>query len=1149
MRLPRPLPTQLVTLVLAAAMLTAAWSATPALAAVPALSTNTYAEPTNLPRGGEGKILIEVVNLGDAPAEGAITPILLGDKLPAGLTATAISASAASPFIGAKCDLEKLLCESQSDLNPYRAILIEIAVKISTEAPAEVTNEVIVSGGDGRSTTGREALTVGGVPSFGVEKLQLAPTNEDGSVDTQAGSHPFELTSTLEMTDKYGSNPNFPGKSTDIPGGLVKDLHFDLPAGLIGNPQVIPQCTSQEFDAVLPEQFNECPAETAIGVAVTSISGIGGGFTVPLFNLVPSVGEPAKFGFTILHIPIILDTSVRTGGDYGVVVDVHNISNIYRFFGSKVTFWGVPADPRHDALRGWNCIHDDLGEPETFPCVAPEQRKVTPFLTLPTSCSGPAGMRTTVRGDSWEAPGVFKEAEYTLQEGGELLGMDGCNQLPFDPSIDVAPDGPAASTPTGLTVGVGVSQAGTLTPSGLAPADVKDTTVTLPEGVQLSPAGADGLLACSLEEVALEVDSVPTCPEASKVGTVEIKTPLLPQPLEGAAYLAAQTANPFGSLVALYIVAEDPTAGIVVKFAGKVTLNPVTGQIVSTFENTPQLPFEELKLHFFGSARAPLSTPPLCGSYTTQASITPSTDNPPAEPSSTFEITSGPNGAPCADPRPFSPGFEAQSTNIQAGAFTPFTLVMSRPDADQTLAGLSVQLPPGLVGSLSKVTLCPEPQASEGACPESSLIGHTVVSAGLGNAPFTVEGGKVFITGPYKGAPFGLSILNPAKAGPFDLGTVVVRARIEVDPTTAALHIVSDPLPTIKDGIPLQIQHVAVTVDKPEFTFNPTSCNPMKLTGTMTSTEGASASVSTPFQVTNCGSLAFKPGFSASTSGKPSRLNGTSLDVKLTYPNLPAGEQSNIAKVKVELPKQLPSRLTTLQKACTEAVFDANPENCPSASKVGDAVASTPVLAGGLAGPAYFVSHGGAKFPELVVVLKGEDGVTVDLHGETYISPQGITSSTFATVPDVPVGAFELKLPAGPYSALTTNANPCASNLTMPTEFIAQNGARVNQTTPITVTGCKPAIRVLHHTIRGATATITVNVPAAGKLLATATGLTHASATAHAAGNITLHLALSPSERHFLAHHPKRQLRAIIKLRFTPKHGNKLTSNAVLLMR
>ncbi len=330
--------------------------------------------------------------------------------------------------------------------------------------------------------------------------------------------------------------------------------------------------------------------------------------TVPLFNLVPSVGEPARFGFSVVHIPVILDTAVRTGGDYGVVVSVNNISQIFGFLGSQVTFWGVPADPSHNNMRGWSCVYDtDIFGFEFFPCVAPVRPKLVPFLTLPTSCSGPAGMRTTVEADSWEEPGVFKNGESLLEEdSGGPLGLVGCNRLPFEPSISVAPDGSAASTPSGLTVGVHVPQEGALNPMGLAPADVKDTTVTLPAGIQISPAGADGLEACSLAQIGLEEHGDPSCPDGSKVATAEIHTPLLPNPLVGEVYLAVQNANPFGSLVAMYIVAKDPVSGVLVKFAGQVTLDPITGQLVSTFRDTPQLPFEDLTLHFFGSARAPL---------------------------------------------------------------------------------------------------------------------------------------------------------------------------------------------------------------------------------------------------------------------------------------------------------------------------------------------------------------------------------------------------------------------------------------------------------------------------------------------------------------------------------------------------------------
>ncbi len=1074
MRLFRLFSIQLCILV-SAVVFVGAFAAAPALAVVPVFTVNTVSVPTDLPPGGEGKLLLEVDNLGDtfAFASGETNPIVIADRLPAGLTATSISIE--EPGTG--CELATLRCEYASTLPPYHSpIQVEIRVKVAKGTPGTVFNEVSVSGGGAASIHVQEALTVSPTPAgFGVGKLKLLATNEDGSVDTQAGSHPFQLTTTFGVTNRLrlGEESNL---SNAEPFALTKDLHFVLPAGLVGNPEVIPQCTGQEFDAVSPDGVNGCPAETAIGVATVRLGNVGlGEYTtvVPLFNLVPSVGEPARFGFSVAHVPVILDTSVRTGGDYGVVVSVNNISQIFPFFGSQVTFWGVPADPRHNLVRGWGCLDNNVNDFEDSeeyrknflpPCVAPGQPKLTPFLTLPTSCEGPAGMRTTVQADSWSEPGVFKEAEYTPNEGtGELLGLDGCNRLPFAPSISVAPDGPAASTPTGLTVGVHVPQTVAVNPTGLAPSDLRNTTVTLPAGIQISPAGAGGLEACSLEQIALEKDSSPTCPNAAKIGTVEIKTPLLPEALEGAAYLAAPQnfagplENPFGSLVALYIVAEDPKAGVVVKFAGKVTMDPVTGQLVTTFENTPKLPFEELRLHFFGSGRAPLSTPPLCGTYTTQASFAPWSGNEPATPSSSFEITSGPNGGPCEDPLPFAPTLTAGTTSIQAGGFSPFTMTMSREDGDQNLKAIQLHMPPGLLGTLSTVKLCPEPQADEGTCGPESLIGTTTVSVGLGGDPFTVEGGQVFITGPYDGAPYGLSIVNPAVAGPFNLGKVVVRARIEVNPTTAALTITTDgsgpyKIPTIIDGIPLEIKHINVSIDRPGFTFNATNCSKLAITGTLESSEGGvSAPLSVPYQVTNCAVLAFKPQLTALTSGKTSRANGASFHVKLGYPAGPY--DANISKVKVELPKALPSRLTTLQKACTAAVFNANPAACPPASIVGQATASTPVLPVPLSGPAYFVSHGGEAFPSLVIVLQGY-GVTVHIVGSTFIDKAGITSSTFKAVPDVPVGTFELTLPEGPFSALAANGNLCKEKLAMPTEFVGQNGALIKTSTKIAVTGC-----------------------------------------------------------------------------------------------
>jgi hypothetical protein len=1049
--------TRLVGIAAAALLLCVADGAAPAMAAESAwweITSNTL--PTHVPVGGEGTIEVVASNLGDRPASGE--PVVVKDRVPSGLQIQRVSFFAL-PVEAGKLDTGSFFCEVAGEevtcrfpaqalaLNPYEDLELRIAVK-DEGATSGADNEVSVTGGEALPRSLRRPVTISSQPApYGADFYELAPESEGGAPDTQAGSHPFQLTTTLLLNQ--ASDPKHPPAQ-------AKDLRFNLPPGLIGNPTPFPQCTDLEFSTERTGPINLCPADTVVGVALVTIdepSFIGQiTLPVPLFNLTPKVGEPARFGFDVVHVPVILDTAVRTGGDYGVTVNVKNISQLANFIANRVTFWGVPGDPRHDSSRGWLCLAGGRAVPGVE-CVHEGQQKPSPLLSLPTSCSGP--LVTTLETDSWTDPGVF-----TAPVGGaNEPGLDGCNRLPFAASIGVAPDGQAASTPTGLTVGIHVPQEEILNPSGLAPAEVRDTTVTLPSGVALNPAAADGLLACSEAQIALQVHAAPSCPEASKVGTVEIKTPLLPNPLVGAAYLAAQNANPFGSLVAIYIVAEDPVSGTLIKVAGEVKPDPVTGQLVSTFENTPQLPFEDLKLHFFGGSRAPLSTPAYCGAYSTTGSIAPWSGNPPVGLSSTFDIDSGPNGSACASPLPFSPSLTAGATNIQTGAFTPFTMTMSREDGQQNLESVTLHMPPGLLGTLASVKLCDEADANAGTCGPESQIGETIVSVGLGGDPFSVRGGKVFITGPYRGAPYGLSVVNPAKAGPFDLGQVIVRAKIEVDPTTAQLSVITDPggsyaIPQILDGIPLQIKHVNVLINRPGFTFNPTNCQPMAITGQLQSSEGAISSVAVPFQVTNCATLAFKPGFSVSTSGKTSRSRGASLHVKLTYPKAALGTQANIRSVKVDLPKQLPSNLKTLQKACPHQTFEADPAACPPESRVGEARATTPVLPVALTGPAYFVSYGGAKFPELVVVLSGY-GTTVQLHGETFINEKtNVTSSTFHTVPDVPVGTFELTLPQGKYSALAAPTPLCGQKLVMPTKFTAQNGATIKQNTPITVTSC-----------------------------------------------------------------------------------------------
>jgi hypothetical protein len=776
------------------------------------------------------------------------------------------------------------------------------------------------------------------------------------------------------------------------------------------------------------------------------------------------------------------------------------------------------------------------------PCSEPFPGRPQPFLSLPTAC--PGAVKTGVEADSWteaneqEAHGLpqtLLKPVFTT-----MPGLDGCNQLPFHPSISVEPDIPDASSSTGMTVNVKVPQEDSLNPEGLADADIRDTTVALPPGVAINPAGGDGLEACPDNLIGFEgfheyedlagvqtpvftphipggVDAkrageeqplepgINFCSNASKIGTVRIKVPVLEHELTGAVYLGPQEQNPFGSLLAMYIVAEDPVSGVLVKLPGEVQLCKGAGevvdgqtcqglgQIVTTFLNAPEAPAEEIELHFFGGEKAPLATPSQCGAYETTTSIAPWSGNAPAHPSATFQIEHGPNGGPCPGAQlPFDPSLTGGATNIQAGAFSPFTLTLTRKDGEQNMQSVEAHLPLGMSGDLSNIEQCPEPQANEGKCPEGSLIGETTVSVGVGGKPFTVSGGKFYLTGSYNGygacstpgtngcAPFGVTFEVPAKAGPFDLehtkqpnnhpacDCLVVRGKIEINPETAAISVTSNPpgtpdaIPTSIEGIPLEIQHINATTTRGNFQFNPTNCSKLEASGTIHSSEGATDTIHVPFQVTNCASLKFEPKFHVSTApAKDTRLDGASLTAKLAYPSAPQGTFTNIARVKVELPRALPSRLNTLRKACTVAQFDANPAGCPSASKIGMAVVHTPILPVPLTGPAIFVSHGGEAWPTLTLVLQG-DGVTVDLVGTTLISKAGVTSTTFRTVPDQPFSTFELTLPQGEYSALTTLGNLCRQKLTMPTEFTAQNGAQLKIDTKIEVRGCGKARKAKH---------------------------------------------------------------------------------------
>jgi hypothetical protein len=1109
-----------VAVLLAGALLVALASATLAVAAgtdSPWWRVSATTAPTNLPPGGEAKIFVTAINVGDGNVNATGNKVTVTDNLPPGLQVapsetvpSGATGIAGSLLESASTDVNPgpVTCETNTvsvscsfegpkPLIPFVPLEVVIDVKVvGAGPPTGARNEVTVAGGGAPTVSLRRPLTVSSAQTpFGVENLELVAENEGGSEDTQAGSHPFQLTTAIALNQLLVPNPSealakfFP--TAPLAAAEPKDLAVRLPPGLVGNATTLPQCSEAAFTHEVGFK-DACPPETAIGVAsatlfeaeIPQFTNTGGvaTATVPVFNLVPAKGEPARFGFDAFDTFVTLDTSVRTGEDYAVVTSVSNISEIASVLSSEVTIWGVPSDARHNQSRGWSCLAGDRDA--SPPCDSLGQSQPAPFLTLPGSCTAP--LRSTVLADSWREPGArlaegsidssdsrWKEARF------ESAPLQGCNQLPFTPSITLQPETQAGSTPTGLHVDVHVPQQPSASANGLAEADVKSTTVTVPRGVLVNPAAAHGLESCSETRIGFEKLTKfegqrmavftptlpePFCPEAAKIGTVRVKTPLLAHELEGAVYLAQQSVNPFESLLALYIVAEDPVSGVLVKLAGEVSLDENTGQVVSTFENTPQAPFEDFKVDFFGGPTGQLTTPAYCGTYTTTASLTPWSGSSAAagavSASSSFPITSSCTSAP--NPQPFAPSLQAGSTNNQAGAFTPFTLTIANPDGDQALRGLTMHLPTGLAAMISSLKPCPEPQAARNECGPESLIGHSTAYAGLGPEPYQFPG-NVYLTGPYEGAPFGILVVTPAVAGScpscqgaqgagfptFNLGNVPVRSTINVDPSTAAVTITSDPFPTFVQGIPTQLKQINVTVDRPAFQFNPTNCNPLAITDTLTGAQGAIAAGSTPFHTANCASLPFHPTFEASTEAKNSKLEGAALRVRVTSQGLGV---AGIAKTKVALPIALPSRLTTIQKACLAKVFEANPESCGEGSNIGTAIIHTPVFVNPLRGPAYLVSHGNEAFPDVEFVLKGE-GITIILDGKTDIK-KGITTSSFEALPDAPFTEFETILPRGPHSALAANTNLCSKPLIMPTTITAQNGAVIQQQTHMRVAGC-----------------------------------------------------------------------------------------------
>jgi hypothetical protein len=864
-----------------------------------------------------------------------------------------------------------------------------------------------------------QALTI--TPgTFSARAHVTQPDGSDADV-TQAGSHPD-----YTVSFRFDTVSHAPGESE--PDGSVKDIRIDLPHGLVGNPQATPQCSHRDFTLSL------CPNATMVGTDTLDYAPFPEVPVSPqlsaVYNLTPPKGTVARFGFQLAVTSIIIDMRVNDDGSYNLSAELNDLSQEMLVFGSELTLWGVPAD--HNGTTGPYTLWDGraFGDPSGQPRV--------PFLTAPTACQPDTA---TMAADSWQHPGDVTVAT------AEVPSWTGCDKLAFAPTLDLRPDDTRAGEPAGYAVTVDVPQNDD--PDGLATPAVSDVDVQLPAGVSVSPSSVQGLDVCTDEQAAFHTLADPSCPAASKIGTVQIDTPLLSVPLTGGVYLGRplSMSSDSGEMLRLFLVASGQ--GVTVKLEGRIRADPSTGVLHALFADTPQLPFSRLSLRLKGGSTAPLTNPQSCGTYTTHATIS-SWGQQVQTSDSTFTIDRSASGGPCA-PLGFSPTFHAGTTNPQAGAFSPFTLSFGRSDSDQDLGSLTARLPRGLTGLLASAELCPEAQAAAGTCGAGSRIGTATVVAGPGTTPLTVQtDDPVYITGPYRGAPFGLSIVVPAVAGPFDLGTVVVRASIAVDRTTAALTIASDPLPTVLDGIPLRVRDVSVAIDRPGFMLNPTSCTARSVNATVTSAEGASAPVSSRFQAGGCRALPFKPSLSLSV-GKRGRTRAgltTPFRARLTARR----GDGNLRSVSVKLPKTLSAQLAVVTRPCTLDEFHAG--RCTK--RVGSATAVTPLLSTPLRGPAYFVRVPGRRLPDLMVALHGQ--VDIDLAGRVSI-PRDLTLKTvFDTIPDVPIRSFELDLVAGRLGTLSAISNLCAPATRRASVatigYRAQSGKLIQARKRLAVSGC-----------------------------------------------------------------------------------------------
>jgi hypothetical protein len=973
---------------------------------------------------------------------------------------------------------------------------------------------------------------------FGVRPGTFTVVSSGTENPDQAGGHP-DIATRFEVSQKNpGGEASLPAGQTYGPAGTVRNVDLLLPPGLIANPQVAKICPMALVST------SQCPADTGIGETQVALmapipgnqNGVGRYFQRDvkkvLYRVEPTADEVAAFATTYLQFPIRIGVTVGPDGDYRVRARLTDVNETYPVIYAKVTLWGVPADHQ--------------GPTDTAPFGGPlEGAPRTAFTSMPTACDA-APQDSSLSLTSWQDNAKLAPVLASLP------AATGCDALPFDPSISVKPANPNAGAPSGYAVDLSVPQPWTDPPaegqdSPLSTAHLKDVKVVLPKGVAISPPVAGGLGACTDDELARASSAPESCPETSKIGTIKVETPLLDDPLEGSVYVGSQLSKDpeSGDMYRIFLTASAP--GVRLKLLGQIKADKDTGQLTATFLDNPELPFSKMSLVFKDGDRAPLVNPPTCGTFTATGTLS-SWSGQSRALSSDYKIDQNcPTGQ-------FAPSFTAGTANPFAGAFSTFVTTVGRTDADQDLSRITVALPSGLLGALGSVPLCSELNAAAGTCSADAQIGTTTVAAGSGGTPYAL-GGKVFLAGPYKGAPFSLSIVVDAKAGPFDLGLVVVRAPLSVNANEARATVVSDPLPQIVGGVPLHYRSVNVTLDRPGFIFNATSCQSKQIAGQFESPSGAIATPAVSYQAQGCDQLKLNPELSLQFTGPPSELSAP-VGTQRKHPGVKASVSwpfgdTNLKQVKVELPLAVALDADNAQGLCTPA--QAAARACPDSTIVGQATAKTQALHEALTGPIYFVegtrqTEAGKTiptFPKLWLKLSGE-GVSLDLWADSDVnSKTQQLKTTFANIPDAPISGFTMEIKSGKGGILAGTQNVCAAKKTSVVHYEGQNGGTLTKNVAFTVPTCGPQIASAKRSANQLA--VRVGGIGAGKLSVSGKGTGKASRTIKNSAAATVKAPLTRATRRKLDQ--GKSVKLAISVKFAPKAGKALTLKKTVTLK